>query len=200
MNGNQIPKKPVRERRRGHRGSAMLVMLVAITVAGIIGSQLAERTEIRDTRNREELLRHTLARIRSAFDMKFRLDATYDPDLSTPAAIQQALQDLVRDRLLGREELRDPLIPASLWGMNTENYWKSVGNVSVNSSFESDVAPDLTKSEVVASWSTGDITTSAASDSLFTPSRFSGAFDDYLNQNKLGRPMTASGTSLRIDN
>lgn len=178
----------------------MLVMLVAVMVAGIIGSQLATRTEVRTTRDREEQLRHTLARIRNAFDLKFRLDAAYDPDLSTPALIQQSLQQLVQDRLLGREELRDPLVTPSLWGMHAEHYWKSVGNVSVNSSFESDAAPDLTKSEVVASWSAGDINTTAAPDADFTPSRFSGEFDDYLQQNKLGRPMTASGTSLRVDN
>ena len=198
MNGSRV-KVARNDRLHLRQGSLMVVVLVVITIVGALGSQLASNTETQHTRSQEEQLRHVLARIRNAFDMKKKVDEDFAPDLSSPAAIRQTLEILARENFLGTASLTDPLVRPHLWNSHADFFWKGTENVSMNSSFESDDAPE-TGTEVVASWSRGDPFTIAASDTRFFPTRNTDGLDDYRFQNKLGQTMTASGTSLRVDN
>jgi len=181
---------------RSKRGTMMLMLLVALGVAGMIAGRVLPRQEVIAQKAAEDSLRVNLAEIRQAFDLKTLVDGTFNPDLSTPEKIRQTLEGLKNDKLLRSDELDDPTMFSSSWNTGTMTYWLGVPNFLFNTSLESSLPP--APSEVVSSWSCATTDTSAATDTTFWPSSNSSEFDDYKGQNKMGKKLTIFGSSLKI--
>ena len=183
---------------KGRRGNLLVLVLIIMAWVGGIASRLVSNAEVQQTRKSEEALKVSLAEIRHSFDVREIASPGFDPDLSNMSSIRLELASLQNQRFLHAASVFDLLIPAFQWNSTDSHYWRGVGNISANSSFESEALPDPTKSEIVASWSFGTPDTIAASDTKYFPSQNSEAFDDYHRQNKLGRKLRGHGSSLRI--
>jgi len=176
----------------------MMAMLVAIVGVGLLSASLVPTEVTKSKRGQEEQLKSALAQIRFAFDLKRLHDPNYNPPLKTAAQVASVLKTLADGKFLRNASMTDPTVVSHLWSGSSEFYWQGNSNYSYNTSFESAVPPDTSKMEVVASWSTDPSVTEAASDTKFFPSQGETAFDDYSGQNKLGKRLLLSGTSLRL--
>ena len=181
----------------------MLVLFSVIITGGIIAGRILPNYGTQQKRTMENHLRATLAEIRQAFDLKqitlFPKGEDYNPDLSSPDAIDIVLKNLESENFLRSALMTDPTVSPDNWGPGNI-YWKGSSNILYNSSFESNKPPDSSKGEFVASWSfgTSDSVGQLSIDNDFYPTMDTNQIDDYRGQNKLGLPLTASGTALKI--
>lgn len=192
------------ERVNCRKGTLMIALMVVIGVMGLISYNLIPDRQTETQRRDEQALRTSLAEVRQAFDLKEMLTGSLTYDLlstgSVPiASITAILKSLQNDNLLRSAAMTDSTFFRDQWGLSSSSYWVMTSNIPFNNSFEASVAPDLSKSEFLASWSLGTPDTIATHDKAFWLSRDNDSFDDYRNQNKFGKVMTSSGTSMRVD-
>jgi type II secretory pathway pseudopilin PulG len=185
---------------RKNRGSAMLALMVVLTVAGYIAAQVAPVAEVREKRRVEDRLRMALSEIRQAMELRGLSDPTYyeSLDLRDHTKIHDELKDLVKRNFLRSESIMDATLSGETWGTSDQFFWQANQNILHNSSFEFKTSTqDL---EVLPSWSLGFGTnnTQLKSDTVFFPSRNTATLDDYPGQNKLGEPFTSKGTSIML--
>ena len=181
------------------RGTAMLILLVVLTTAGVVAGKVLPSFETQAKNRNEGETRTNLSQIRAAFDLKRLKDPGFPlAGLGTRAKINAALKTLQEEGYLSNASITDSTVQGFRWDTDDSLFWKATGNISSNTSFESTTPPDPALSEIVSSWSFGTLDTFAATDTKFFPSKNSNVFDDYEGQNKLGSFFSASGSSLKL--
>jgi hypothetical protein len=167
----------------------MLILLVAIIIGGIIALRMIPEQDVVVIRAKEENLHKNLSQIRAAFDLRWIEDETWDPDLSNPGGIQDALDELVASGVLRAEDIKDPTIKEYLWGTSARYFWQSSANIASNTSFEAADGLDNIPEWVVPA------DTIAATVSAYLEDT---TLDDYPHQNKLGQNLLSGGAALEI--
>lgn len=176
------------------KGSVMLMLLVMVIIGGILAMRLLPDVEIIERRQSDVQLGLYLGQIRQALDIKRTIDPDYNPLPENPtiADISNMLDQLVTDKLLAANLLKDSTIPSHLWESELSFYWVPSTNIASNTSFEvSDSDPTF----VSQFWKQGT-TTQAESDFGFFLDHPS--LNDYPGQNKLGNVLSTIGTSIKI--
>ncbi|EKD82954.1 MAG: hypothetical protein ACD_39C00982G0001 [uncultured bacterium] len=193
------------------RGAMMLMLLVVIIIGSIIAMQILPGEEMIVRRSVENSLDVELSQIREAFDLAYLAGEmatdtalASDPILMPPvgasdndkkAAITASIASLTARGYLRSDTVKDPTVPAYLWGTDYSNFWQIRDNIASNPSFE------ISESGAVVSWKDHegkDIDGSdahSASDTTFLQHM---QVDDYPYQNKLGNLLASGGSALKL--
>ncbi|OGK09017.1 MAG: hypothetical protein A2W80_06710 [Candidatus Riflebacteria bacterium GWC2_50_8] len=190
----------------------MLMLLVVIIVGSIIAMQILPGEEMITRRSIESSLDVELSQVREAFDLAYMAGemATDTAWSSSPillpslgatdeekhAAIASAVASLTVLGYLRSDAVRDPTVPAYLWGTDYANFWQIRENIASNPSFE------ISESGAVISWKDHDGKDIKPGDndyaSAATTFLQSMQIDDYPYQNKLGNLLASGGLALEL--
>ncbi len=190
----------------------MLMMLVVIIIGSIVAMQILPGEEMITRRSVEKSFDVNLSQLREAFDLAYMagematdtalasnpilFPAANASDTDKKAAVEAAIAMLTARGYLRSDAVRDPTVPAFLWGTDYTNYWQIRENIASNPSFE------ITDSGAILSWRDyegkeidGVDTTHTASVTSYLQSM---QIDDYPYQNKLGNMLASGGSALRL--
>lgn len=166
----------------------LLMLFVMLIVGGIMALRLLPNEELITRRDKESGLNSDLSQIREALDL-VRVSSNSDwKELKlndSPEKIAAKIASLTAWGYLRSNEIRDPAVPAHLWGPDKAYYWRVTVNLASNTSFETGL----------------EYWTPAADSTVFTDE------DNYLNttkldeypyQNKLGDLLNKKGKATCI--
>jgi len=162
----------------GSRQGALLMMLfVMLIVGGIVALRMMPNEELITRRDKESSLNTDLSQVREALDL-VRV-ASYPGWIElqasdTPASLSAKIASLAAWGFLRDDDIKDPAVPAHLWGPDKPYYWQVTLNlVTQNPSFEFSLD----------GWQPSDGTIASYDSSNYLKEM---RLDEYPYQNKLG--------------
>lgn len=175
--------------RRSPRSGAMLLMLfVMLIIGGIVALRLLPNEELITRRGNETGLNTDLSQMREALDLvrvashPAWIDLKVGDDHNT---IAKKIASLTAWGFLRSDAIKDPSVPAHLWGVGRPYYWRVTVNLATNTSFE------IGQDDWVPS---NDSTVLSDETNYLNTTRL----DEYPYQNKLGNLLSKKGRATCI--
>lgn len=158
------------------RGALLMMLFVMLIVGGIVALRMMPNEELITRRDKEASLNTDLSQVREALDL-VRV-ASYPGWIElqasdTPAVLQAKIASLAAWGFLRDNDIKDPAVPAHLWGPGKTYFWQVSLNLATNTSFE--FAQD--------GWQPSADTTVTTDEQNYLNST---KLDEYPYQNKLG--------------
>ncbi len=121
------------------QGALLMMLFVMLIVGGIVALRMMPNEELITRRDKESSLNTDLSQVREALDL-VRV-ASYPGWIElqasdTPAVLQAKIASLAAWGFLRDNDIKDPAVPAHLWGPGKPYFWQVTLNLATNTSFE----------------------------------------------------------------